>query len=48
MSALPPKADICPSIINVRFVPIADMRRFEPQNSRSPNLAARASRAITL
>jgi hypothetical protein len=48
MSALPPKADICSALGHVRFVPITDMRRFEPQNRRSPSLAARASRAIAL
>ena len=26
MSALPPKADMCSALVNVRFVPIADMR----------------------
>ena len=48
MSALPPKADMCSATSDVRYVPIADMRRFEPKDSRSPSLAARASRAITL
>ena len=27
MSALPPKADICSALADVRFVPIADMTR---------------------
>jgi hypothetical protein len=26
MSALPPKADMCSALADVRFVPIADMR----------------------
>jgi hypothetical protein len=48
ISALSPKADMCSALVHVRFGPKADMRRFEPQNSRSPSLAARASRAIAL
>src|SRR5262245_18379291 len=40
MSALPPKADMCGAITNVRFGPIADIRSY------SINLSARRSNSI--
>ena len=39
MSALPPKADMCSALGDVRFVPIADMSPSEPENA-SPSCHA--------
>ena len=35
MSALPPKADMCSALVNVRFVPIANIRLRFPHHCRS-------------
>ena len=34
LSALPPKADMCSATRNVRFVPIADIRKLRAQKER--------------